>query len=79
MVSLINILFQGLLFFLLMHFAQINQSGTLPWGDLSVTGYYQGGNVETFIFRTRSNLTYRPRDKWIFKTKNSYVYQEFGK
>ena len=60
--------------------AQMNESDTLKWkGDLSVTGFYQGGNVETFIFRTKSNVTYRPLKKWVFKTKNSYVYQEFGK
>ncbi len=80
MMKSINILFQGVLFFPLLLFAQINESDTLQWkGDLSVTGFYQAGNVETFIFRTKSNVTYRPRDKWVFKTKNSYVYQEFGK
>lgn len=60
--------------------AQINESDTLNFkADLSLTGFYQGGNVETFIFRAKSNMTLKPLRQWVFKTQNSYVYQEFGK
>jgi hypothetical protein len=61
-------------------FAQINESDTLNFkANLSVTGFWQGGNVETLIFRTKSEMTFKPWKKWVFKTINSYVYQEFGK
>lgn len=61
-------------------FAQINESDTLNFkADLSLTGFYQGGNVETFIFRAQSGLTYKPFKKWVYKNSSSYVYQEFGK
>ena len=60
--------------------AQINESDTLNLkANLSLTGFYQGGNVETLIFRAKSDLSFKPLKKWVFKTKNSYVYQEFGK
>ena len=60
--------------------AQINESDSLKIkADLSITGFWQGGNVETLIFRTKSGVTYKPWKKWVVKTQNSYVYQEFGK
>ena len=60
--------------------AQINESDTLKLkADLSLTGLYQGGNVETVIFRAKSNFSFKPMKSWVFKTNNSYVYQEFGK
>ena len=60
--------------------AQINESDTLKLkAKLSVTGFWQGGNVETIIFRAQSDLSFKPWDNWVFKTENSYVYQEFGK
>lgn len=60
--------------------AQINESDTLKLkADLSLTGFWQAGNVETLIFRARSEVSYIPWKKWVFKTQNSYVYQEFGK
>jgi hypothetical protein len=60
--------------------AQMNESDTISLkANLSLTGFYQGGNVETFIFRAKSDFSFRPLKKWVFKTKNSYVYQEFGK
>ncbi|MEM8999818.1 MAG: DUF481 domain-containing protein [Bacteroidota bacterium] len=60
--------------------AQINESDTLKLrARLSLTGFWQGGNVETVIFRAKSDLGFKPWKKWVFKTKNSYVYQEFGK
>ncbi|MBC2846261.1 DUF481 domain-containing protein [Winogradskyella flava] len=61
-------------------FAQINESDSLKVkADLSVTGFWQGGNVETLIFRAKSGVTYKPWKKWVVKTQNSYVYQEFGR
>ncbi|MEQ6122765.1 DUF481 domain-containing protein [Pseudotenacibaculum sp. MALMAid0570] len=60
--------------------AQINERDTLRLkADLSLTGFWQGGNVETLIFRAKSGLSFQPWKKWVFKTQNSYVFQEFGK
>ena len=60
--------------------SQINESDTLKLkANLSLTGLWQGGNVETVIFRAKSELSVKPWKKWIFKTRNSYTYQEFGK
>lgn len=60
--------------------AQINESDTLDLkANLSITGFWQGGNVETLIFRARSEISVKALKKWVFKTTNSYVYQEFGK
>ena len=68
------------LFFPLLHSAQINESDTLSIkASLSLTGFYQSGNVETVIFRAKSDLSFKPWKKWVFKNQNSYVYQEFGK
>ena len=39
--------------------AQINESDTLNLkANLSLTGFYQGGNVETLIFRAKSDLSF---------------------
>jgi len=60
--------------------AQINESDTLKFkASLSSTGFWQRGNVETTIFRVKSEVSYKPWKKWVFKTQNSYVLQEFGK
>ncbi|NND15682.1 MAG: hypothetical protein HKN89_05110, partial [Eudoraea sp.] len=60
--------------------AQIDESDTLNLkANLSLTGFWQGGNVETLIFRARSEVSFKPWKKWVFKTQNSYVYQEFGR
>lgn len=60
--------------------AQINESDTLNLKtNLSLTGFWQGGNVETLIFRAKSEVSFKPWKKWVFKTRNSYVFQEFGK
>ncbi|MEM1324207.1 MAG: DUF481 domain-containing protein [Bacteroidota bacterium] len=69
-----------ILFFPLLLSAQINESDTLILkADLSLTGIWQEGNVETFIFRAKSEVSYKPWRQWVFKTRNSYVYQAFGK
>jgi hypothetical protein len=60
--------------------AQINESDTLSVkASLSLTGFYQGGNVETLIFRAKSDLSFKPWKNWVFKNQNSYVYQAFDK
>lgn len=59
--------------------AQLNESDSLDVkADLSLTGFWQEGNVETVIFRAKSNFSVRTWRKSVFKTTNSYVYQEFG-
>lgn len=69
-----------LLFFPISLLAQINESDSLKFkADLSLTGFWQAGNVETVIFRTKSEVSYRPWKKWLYTTRNSYVYQEFGR
>ncbi|MFC4632291.1 DUF481 domain-containing protein [Dokdonia ponticola] len=69
-----------LLFFPLFLSAQINESDTLTIkASLAVTGLYQGGNVETFIFRAKTDVSFKPWKNGVFKNQNSYVYQEFGK
>jgi len=41
--------------------AQINESDTLSIkANLSLTGFYQGGNVETIIFRAKSEFSFNP-------------------
>lgn len=59
--------------------AQINESDTLRTkASLSLTGFYQDGNVQTKIFRAQSEVSFHPWNKAVFKTNNSYVFQEFG-
>nr|WP_321236762.1 DUF481 domain-containing protein [uncultured Psychroserpens sp.] len=59
---------------------QINESDTLNVkASLSITGFYQDGNVETLIFRAKTDFSFKPWKKWVFKNQNSYVYQAFGK
>lgn len=60
-------------------FAQLNESDTLKVkAKLALTGFWQAGNVETLIFRTKADLSVVPLKNWVFKTQNSYVYQAFG-
>ena len=60
-------------------FAQINESDTLKVkAKLSITGIWQAGNVETFIFRAKTDVSVTPWKNLVFKTQNSYVYQAFG-
>ena len=68
-----------LLFIPMLLTAQINESDTLKVkAKLSLTGFWQSGNVETFIFRARTDVSVVPLKNWVFKTQNSYVYQAFG-
>lgn len=78
--AIMKIFFYYFLFFPLFIFSQINESDTLNLkANLSLTGFYQDGNVQTFIFRAKSDISFKPFKNWVFKTQNSYVYQEFGK
>jgi hypothetical protein len=80
----VRMFFQATLLYLLLFFpaalvAQINESDTLKTkASLSLSGFYQDGNVETLIFRAQSEVSFNPWRNSIFKTQNSYVYQEFG-
>jgi len=68
------------LFFPIFISAQINESDTLNVkASLSLTGFYQGGNVETLIFRAKSDFSFKPWKNLVFKNQNSYVYQAFDK
>lgn len=59
--------------------AQINESDTLKVkAKLSLTGFWQSGNVETLIFRAKTDISFIPFKNMVFKTQNSYVYQAFG-
>lgn len=59
--------------------AQINESDTLKIkAKLSLTGFWQAGNVETLIFRAKTDVSFVPLKNLVFKTQNSYVYQAFG-
>ena len=50
--------------------AQLNESDSLKLkANLSLTGIFQGGNVETLIFRARSEVSVKPWKKWVFKTQ----------
>ncbi len=69
-----------ILFLPLTIFAQTDKSDTLNWkASLDVTGFWQSGNVDTWIFRAKSDVRFKPSSKLSFRTKNSYLYQEFGK
>ena len=60
--------------------AQINESDSLKLkAKLALTGFWQTGNVETVIFRAKSDFSFKPWAKAVYKNQNSYVYQEFGK
>lgn len=73
-------IFYYFLIFPILLSAQINESDTLKIkGSLSLTGFYQGGNVETLIFRAKTDFSVKPWKNWVFKNQNSYIYQEFGK
>lgn len=69
-----------LLFCPLLLTAQLDESDTLRIkAGLSLTGFWQRGNVQTSIFRGRTDFSVRPWKKWVYKNTNSYVYQAFGK
>ncbi|WP_027001766.1 DUF481 domain-containing protein [Hugenholtzia roseola] len=74
-----NLLFIFLLFPLSL-FAQINESDTAKIkGNLALTGFWQGGNVETLVLRAKMDLSLKPLKVLVFKTQNAYLYQEFFK
>lgn len=46
---------------------------------LTVSGFWQSGNVQTSIFRSRTDLTVPITQNWMYENTNSYVYQAFGR
>ena len=59
--------------------SQMNESDSLNFkANLSLTGFWQGGNVETLIFRAKAELSFKPWKNWVVKTWNSYVYLVVG-
>lgn len=76
-----SVLFSFLMFPLML-IAQNNESNMDSLkvkANLALTGIWQSGNVETLIFRAKSDVNIVPWKNWVFKTKNSYVYQAFDK
>ena len=68
------------LFFPIFLSAQINESDSLKLkANLALSGVWQEGNVETLIFRAKSEIGFKPWKGSVFKNQNSYVYQAFGK
>jgi hypothetical protein len=64
----------------LLGFGQTPESDTLTLkASASVSGLYQTGNIETLIFRAKTDISYRPWDKWIYNNRTSYLFQEFDK
>ena len=57
----------------------ITKDSTNLMASLSLTGFYQGGNVQTFIFRAKGDLEFDVWPNGKYKTENSYIYQAFDK
>ena len=61
-------------------FAQSNDKDSLIWkANLDVTGFLQSGNVDAWIFRSVLDVEVKPTKALVYRTKNSYLYQAFGK
>lgn len=61
-------------------FAQVKDKDSIKLRmDLSLTGFWQGGNVETLIFRAANKFDYQFAKNVKFRSQNSYVLQEFGR
>lgn len=75
-----KLLFSVLLCFPSIISSQINESDSLKLkAKVALTGFWQTGNVETVIFRAKSDFSFKPWEKAVYKNQNSYVYQEFDK
>ncbi len=58
---------------------QVMVNDSISWkANLTVTGLFQSGNVQTSIFRTAANVSYIPVKGVLYETRNSYIYQAFG-
>lgn len=44
---------------------------------MSVTGFWQTGNVEMLAIRNKIEAVWKPTNFMVFKTQNAYLYQEF--
>lgn len=61
-------------------FAQLNESDTMRFQlRTSITGTLQKGNVEMFVAKGKADMSLMAKKKWVFKTQNSLLYQEFFK
>ncbi|MCX6315880.1 MAG: DUF481 domain-containing protein [Bacteroidetes bacterium] len=60
--------------------AQLNESDSIrfQWRS-SITGNYQQGNVNVLTIRSRAEFSFRPGEKFVFKSQNSSLYQEFSR
>jgi hypothetical protein len=63
----------------ILSYGQVKESDTLKLkARLSVTGLFQEGNVQTTIFRTKTEFQYKPLKDLIYQNTSSYIYQAFG-
>lgn len=59
--------------------AQLSESDTLKFQlKLSASGTWQKGNVEQFTIRSKIDLVSNSKKRWVYKTQNNLLYQEFG-
>jgi len=73
-------LFIIILFLPLVAFGQINESDTVFFQmRLSLSGNWQTGNVEMLAWRGKTDVSFAPIKRLVFKSQNSYLYQEFFK
>lgn len=58
--------------------AQLNESDTIKFQTrISLTGISQKGNVEFLNIRSKWDFTFALQKKWVFKSQNNSLYQEF--
>lgn len=67
------------IFSLCLHAQNKTKDSTSLKASLSLTGFYQGGNVQTLIFRAKGDLGFGVWPNGEYKTQNSYIYQAFDK
>ena len=59
--------------------SQINESDTQKFQiSIKSTGNYQTGNVSVLTLKGNLDLTARAFEKWVFKSQNAQLYQEFS-
>jgi hypothetical protein len=73
-----NLFLFCIIFFPFFTYAQVNESDTLRLQSrISTTGAWQTGNVEIFTLRGKLDFSTAIHQKIVFKSQNSYLYQEF--
>jgi Protein of unknown function, DUF481 len=59
--------------------AQLNESDTVKFQlRTGVSGNWQQGNVNLLAIRSRLEFSFSPAKKWVVKSQNSSLYQEFS-